>query len=77
VAGDHVVIRSLAPPDTLGGGVILDPQPKRHGPSRDLLARLARLERGEPEPEPEQQAPAPAPEAPAPLSAEALALEQR
>ena len=47
--GDRVVIRSLAPPDTLGGGVVLDPDPPRHGPSRDLLARLARLERGEPE----------------------------
>ena len=50
-AGDRLVIRSLAPPDTLGGGVVLDPAPRRHGPSRDLLARLARLERGEPEPE--------------------------
>jgi len=75
-AGDRLVIRSLAPPDTLGGGVILDPQPKRHGPSRDLLARLARLERGEPEPE-APPAPAPEPEPPAPLSPEALALEQR
>ena len=46
------MIRSLAPPDTLGGGVVLDPDPPRHGPGRDLLARLARLERGEPEPEP-------------------------
>ena len=45
--GDRLVIRSLAPPDTLGGGVVLDPAPRRHGPSRDLLARLARLERGE------------------------------
>ena len=44
--GDRLVIRSLAPPDTLGGGVVLDPDPPRHGPSRDLLARLARLERG-------------------------------
>ena len=45
-AGDRLVIRSLAPPDTLGGGVVLDPAPRRHGPSRDVLARLARLERG-------------------------------
>ena len=50
-AGDRLVIRCLAPPDTLGGGVVLDPRPARHGPRRDLLARLARLERGEPEPE--------------------------
>jgi selenocysteine-specific elongation factor len=60
--GDRLVIRSLAPPDTLGGGVVLDPSPRRHGPSRDLLARLVRLERGEPEPEPDvpEEAPAPA-----------------
>ena len=74
--GDRLVIRSLAPPDTLGGGVVLDPDPPRHGPGRDLLARLARLERGEPEPEPPA---APEPEAPAlaPLSPAALELEQR
>ena len=77
-AGDRVVIRSLAPPDTLGGGVVLDPEPRRHGPSRDLLARLARLERGEPEPAPEAAAAATPPAAatePAPLTAAALAIE--
>jgi selenocysteine-specific elongation factor len=76
-AGDRVVIRSLAPPDTLGGGVVLDPAPPRHGPSRDLLARLARLERGEPEPaEPSAAAAAPAPAATPPaLSPTALAVE--
>jgi selenocysteine-specific elongation factor len=47
VRGDRLVIRQIAPPDTLGGGVVLDPSPRRHGPSRDLLARLERLERGE------------------------------
>jgi selenocysteine-specific elongation factor len=76
--GDRLVIRSLAPPDTLGGGVVLDPAPPRHGPSRDLLARLARLERGEPEPAAPEPAPAAAP-APTlePLSPAALALEER
>jgi selenocysteine-specific elongation factor len=49
LAGDRLVIRQIAPPDTLGGGVVLDAQPKRHGPSRELLARLERLERGEPD----------------------------
>src|SRR4051812_258057 len=71
--GDRLVIRSLAPPDTLGGGVILDPSPRRHGPSRDLLVRLTRLERGEPEPE---TAPPPEPE-PAPLPDYDPALEAR
>src|SRR4051794_3001505 len=77
--GDRVVIRSLAPPDTLGGGVVLDPAPPRHGPSRDLLARLARIERGEPDPAPAAPPPEPAarrPEPP-PLSPAALALEER
>ncbi|HEX6696726.1 MAG TPA: selenocysteine-specific translation elongation factor, partial [Solirubrobacteraceae bacterium] len=81
-AGDRVVVRSIAPPDTLGGGVVLDPAAGRHGRRDDVLARLERLRRGEPEP-----APAPAPVAPAaprepqappaPLPASALALEER
>ena len=78
-AGDRVVIRALAPPDTLGGGVVLDPAPPRHGPSRDLTVRLARLERGEPEPRADAPAPAPVVPAaaePAPLSAAALAVEE-
>ena len=78
MAGDRLVIRALAPPDTLGGGVVLDPAPRRHGPSRDLVARLARLERGEAEPEPEPGEPpaaaAAAPE-PEPLSPAARAVE--
>ncbi len=50
-AGDRIVVRQVAPPDTLGGGRVLDPRPRRHGPSRDVLARLERLARGEvPEP---------------------------
>jgi selenocysteine-specific elongation factor len=52
VRGDRLVIRQIAPPDTLGGGVVLDPAPRRHGPSRALLERLTRLTRGE-EPEPD------------------------
>ena len=47
VAGDRVVIRQIAPPDTLGGGVVLDAQPGKHGPSRELLARLERTSRRE------------------------------
>ncbi len=76
--GDRVVLRTIALPDTVGGGVVLDPAPARHGPSRDVLARLARLERGEPEPPPPAppEPPAPAPP-PAPLAREALELEAR
>jgi selenocysteine-specific elongation factor len=53
LAGDHLVIRQIAPPDTLGGGVVLDPHPRKHGPSRDLIVRLERLARGEAIEEPE------------------------
>jgi selenocysteine-specific elongation factor len=81
-AGDRVVVRSLAPPDTLGGGVVLDPRARRHGTRPDALARLRRLRRGEPEPAPGEQptataAPRAASAAAAPLSAAALALEER
>jgi selenocysteine-specific elongation factor len=30
LTGDRLVIRSIAPPDTLGGGVVVDPAPRRH-----------------------------------------------
>ncbi|MDP1847730.1 MAG: selenocysteine-specific translation elongation factor [Solirubrobacteraceae bacterium] len=29
-AGDRIVVRSVAPPDTLGGGTVLDPRARRH-----------------------------------------------
>ena len=77
-AGDRVVVRAIAPPDTLGGGVVLDPAARRHGRRREVIERLQRLRRGEPEPE---AAPAPAPAAappePTALSASALGLEER
>ncbi len=90
--GDRLVIRRIAPPDTLGGGVVLDAHPRKHGPSREALTRLERLARGEspipetpvsPEPEPEPEAEAerdrePArPESPPPLTPEERALEER
>jgi selenocysteine-specific elongation factor len=76
--GDRLVIRSLAPPDTLGGGVVLDPAPRRHGPSRDALARLAALERGEePAAPPREPAPARRSEPPPALTESALAVEAR
>jgi selenocysteine-specific elongation factor len=91
-AGDRLVVRRIAPPDTLGGGVVLDPRPRRHGPGRDLLARLERLARGA-VPEPagrEVGSRPPTPTAPRttsearlggvqidPLPDSALALEQR
>jgi selenocysteine-specific elongation factor len=76
---DRLVIRQIAPPDTLGGGRVLDPHPRKHGPSRDVLLRLEALARGEAMPEPPRPKPAPAPvqARPEPLSASALALEEQ
>ena len=80
-AGDRLVVRQIAPPDTLGGGLVLDPRPRRHGAGRDLLARLERLARGE-APEPAGRART-VPRTPSearpqkPLSSSATALEQR
>jgi selenocysteine-specific elongation factor len=78
-AGDRVVVRAIAPPDTLGGGVVLDPTARRHGRRPEVLERLQRLRRGEPAPPPPDAAPAaePAPPEPEPLPASALALEER
>jgi len=80
--GDRLVVRRIAPADTLGGGRVLDPQPRKHGPGRQLTVTLERLASGEaaaPAPEPPLAAPAPEPREPeaTPLSSSALALEQR
>jgi selenocysteine-specific elongation factor len=48
LAGDRLIVRRLAPPDTLGGGVVLDAQARKHGPGSDVTVRLSRLWRGEP-----------------------------
>src|SRR4051794_23021155 len=39
-AGDRFVLRSVAPPDTVGGGVVVDPAARKHG-ARERIARLA------------------------------------
>jgi selenocysteine-specific elongation factor len=65
-AGDRFVVRSVAPPDTLAGGTVLDPRARRHGRRPDVLERLERLRRGEPEPEPSPAAASGRPGAAAP-----------
>jgi selenocysteine-specific elongation factor len=79
--GDRIVVRSISVPDTLGGGVVLESHPLRHGASAAVVSRLARIRRGEAAgPPPEAPEPAVAralPQAREALSAEALALEQR
>jgi len=69
-------VRAVAPPDTLGGGTVLDPRARRHGRRPDVLARLQRLRRGEPEPAPAARPAAAAPPDPATAAARsAPALE--
>ena len=74
-AGDRIVVRQVAPPDTLGGGRVLDPRPRRHGPSRDVLVRLERLARGEELPPPSGRA-SPAPRTPSLRNPARHGLEQ-
>ena len=47
-AGDRFVIRQIAPPDTIGGGTVVDPRPRRHGPGPEHVRRLAALSSGDP-----------------------------
>jgi len=58
---DRLVVRQIAPPDTLGGGTVLDPHPRKHGPSRALLSSLERAARGELPAAVREDEPAPAP----------------
>jgi selenocysteine-specific elongation factor len=44
--GDRLILRQLAPPDTIGGGVVLDPVARRHGARPEVVARLAAIEAG-------------------------------
>jgi selenocysteine-specific elongation factor len=79
-AGDRLVVRRIAPADTVGGGRVLDAHPRKHGPGRRLTVTLERLARGVADPTPVETPPTPEPEAPPTpeaLSASALALEQR
>ena len=73
-AGERLILRQVAPPDTVGGGVVVDPAPRKHGPAEPVVSRLRALERGEriEQPaEPERPAAAAAEE---PLDDAALAL---
>jgi selenocysteine-specific elongation factor len=46
LAGDRLVVRRQAPPDTIGGGVVLDAHARRHGRRPELLAQLKRVRDG-------------------------------
>ena len=70
VAGDRVILRQVAPPDTIGGGVVVDAAPRKHGPSEEVVAVLRGEAVTQPEPPPEAER-EPEPE---PLDDSALAL---
>jgi selenocysteine-specific elongation factor len=72
--GDRLVLRQLAPPDTVGGGVVVDAHPRKHAASPEVLERLRALSRGEAPAEPAPHEPAPPPPEPPPLDAGALRL---
>jgi selenocysteine-specific elongation factor len=46
--GDRIVVRRASPLDTIGGGVVLDAHPRRHGRQKAAMDRLARLRDGRP-----------------------------
>jgi selenocysteine-specific elongation factor len=46
-SGDRFVLRQVAPPDTIGGGCVVDPAPRRHGAGPDRVAHLRLLESGD------------------------------
>jgi len=44
--GDRFIIRSLSPVTTIGGGLIVDPMPRKHGKGESHVRRLETLEGG-------------------------------
>jgi selenocysteine-specific elongation factor len=66
--GDRVILRQIAPPDTLGGGVVVDAAPRKHGAEGPRPAEASAPAVPAPDPPP-----APGTD-PAPLSDAALAL---
>jgi selenocysteine-specific elongation factor len=46
-ARDRLILRQVAPPDTIGGGVVVDAAPRRHGARPEVVERLRALARGE------------------------------
>jgi selenocysteine-specific elongation factor len=49
--GDHVILRRVAPPDTIGGAVVIEAPARRHSTRPDVVERLQAIEAGRtPEP---------------------------
>ncbi len=71
--GDRVVLRSISPPDTLGGATVLDPAPRRHGTGAEI-ERLLALRDGRPPPPAAEPSPVPEPEKPVVLDRATLVV---
>ncbi len=54
--GDRFVLRRVAPPDTVGGGTVIHPSPRKHGPGPEVVEWLDALRRGEERPDPRDEA---------------------
>jgi selenocysteine-specific elongation factor len=76
VAGDRLVLRS-SERRTVGGAVVIDPAPERHGRGSGAAERLAAIERGEPSasPPPRPSEPHPGPP-PAPVAHGGAVLDE-
>ena len=72
--GDRLILRQLAPSDTIGGGVVIDPAPRKHGRGPEIAARLRALERGERPPVRRQELLAKPPSGPEPPALDQNAL---
>jgi selenocysteine-specific elongation factor len=66
--GDRLILRRVAPPDTIGGGVVVDPAARRHGPGKSSNKGAAVVADGS---SPQD---APRDSGPPPLDAVALAI---
>src|SRR3954449_1053592 len=44
--GDHVILRRVAPPDTIGGAVVSEPPARRHSARPGVVERLRAIEVG-------------------------------
>ena len=73
-AGDRLVLRS-SERRTVGGAVVIDPAPGRHGRGSGAAERLADIERGEPPAPPPPRPSEPPPAVPAPIAAGDPVLE--
>jgi len=52
---DRVVLRRLAPPDTIGGGEVIHPSPRKHHARPEVVEWLRAVERGEDPPDPRER----------------------